>query len=64
MSKHIDLLAVGALLLVFAVGSQSHAAIHIGAVPVQLLRIRSMNPIVVRPPHPPAVPHFPHFPRV
>ena len=64
MSKHIDLLAVGALLLVFAVGSQIHAAIHIGAVPGQLLRIRTMNPIVVRPPHPPAVPHFPHFPRV
>lgn len=64
MSRHIDLWAVAALLLAFAIGSQIHAAIHLGAMPVQLLRIHTINPIVVRPPHPPAVPHIPHFPRV
>lgn len=64
MSKHIDLLAVGALLLAFAIGAHLHAAIRVGVTPAQLLRIRAINPVVVVPPHFPAVPHVPHFPRV
>jgi hypothetical protein len=64
MSKNVDLWAVGALLFVFVVGSQFHASFHLRATPAQLLRIRTINPIVVRPPHVPAVPHLPHFPRV
>jgi hypothetical protein len=64
MAKHIDLLAVGALLLVFAIGARVKDVMHPGTMSVQMLRIRAINPLAVRPPHVPAVPHLPHFPRV
>ncbi len=64
MSKNVDLWAVGALCR-FTLSARSSMPVSIwGATPAQLLRIRTFNPIVVRPPHVPAVPHVPHFPRV
>ena len=61
MSRHIDLIAVGVLLLGFAFAAHVHDAVHMGQGHLRLMRIRTMNPVIVAPPAAPSVPHFPHF---
>ena len=67
MSKHIDLIAVGALLLSFGFAARVHEVVHLGTGRTQMFRIRAIKPVVVVPPHTPAVPCLPslwHLPRV
>jgi hypothetical protein len=65
MSKHIDLIAVGALLLASALAPRVQLAIHTGQGPLHLLSIHSLSPVVIAPPRVPAMPRLPHlhFPR-
>ncbi len=64
MSRHIDLIAVGALLLGFAFAAHVHNSFHIGQSRLGLMRIRTMNPKVIAPPAVPHLPRLPQFPRV
>jgi hypothetical protein len=47
MSKHIDLIAVAALLLAFAFAERIHQIMHTGFVQARVFRIRTLP----RPPH-------------
>jgi len=67
MSKHIDLIAVGALLLAFTSAARVHDTMQLHFVNSRMFRVHTLSPIVVVPPHMPAAPHMPrlpHLPRV
>jgi hypothetical protein len=64
MSKHVDLIAVGALLVVFAFASRVHDIVHIELGQARFFKVRPFNPVVVVPPCVPAAPRIPRFPRV
>jgi hypothetical protein len=51
MAKHIDLLAVGVLLLAFLFAARIQEAIHLGGGSVRLIRIHAIDPVVVVPHH-------------
>ncbi len=66
MSRHIDLIAVAALLLSFALVGHVHNAVQMGLSQTRL-RIHSLSHLNITPPHVPAVPRMPrlpHLPRV
>ncbi len=67
MSRHIDLIAVGALLVAFALASHLHDALHLRLSQARVFRIHTLSPVVVAPPRVPSVPHLsrlPHLPHV
>jgi hypothetical protein len=64
ISKHVDLIAIAALLLAFAFAERLQEAMHLSFGQARLFRVRALNPIVIVPPHVPAVPRVPHLPRV
>lgn len=64
MSKHVDLIAVGALLVAFAFAARVHDMAYIGIGQTRMLRVRPWNSIVVVPPPAPMPPRLPDFPRV
>jgi hypothetical protein len=64
MSKHVDLIAVGVLLVAFAFAASVHDMVHISLGQAGMFRVRAMNPIVVTPPRMPMPPRLPHLPRV
>ena len=63
MSKHVDLIAVGALLVAFALTARVHDMMYIGFGETRMFRMRPPNPII-SPPRIPAMPRLPRFPRV
>ncbi len=71
MSRHIDLIAVAALLLSFALVGHIHNALQMGLSQTRLFRIHSLGNATghmnITPPHVPAaprMPRLPHLPRV
>jgi len=64
MSKHVDLIAVGALLLAFAFAASVHDMVNIRFGQAGIFRARTVNPIVVVPPRMPMPPRMPRLPRV
>ena len=64
MSKNVDLIAVGVLLLVFAFAAHVSEAAHVSLLHARVFRLRPFTPVVIVPPHVPAVPHLLHLPRV
>jgi hypothetical protein len=64
MSKHVDLIAVGALLVAFAFAARVHDMAYIGIGQTRIFRVHALNPIVIAPPHAPMPPRLPAFPRV
>jgi hypothetical protein len=64
MSKHVDLIAVGVLLVAFAFAASLHDMVYIGLGQGGMFRVRAVNPIVVVPPRMPMPPRMPHLPRV
>ena len=64
MTKHVDLIAVGAMVLAFGFAAHVHEALHANLSPAErALHIRTFAPIRITPPQPPAVPHLPRLPR-
>jgi hypothetical protein len=61
MSKHVDLIAVGVLLLAFAFVWRLHDVVHLHIASANVMRVRPMSPFVVSPPHVPALPRLPHI---
>ena len=67
MSKNVDLIAVGVLLLAFAFASRVHEFVSVEIGRTHVFRTFPVRPIIVAPPHAPHVPnapHLPHFPHV
>ena len=64
MSKHVDLIAVGALLVAFAIAASVHDMVYLGLSQAGMFRVRAVNPIVAVPPRMPMPPRMPHLPRV
>jgi hypothetical protein len=64
MCKHVDLIAVGFLLLAFAFAARLHesASLEIGR--THVVRAFRARPIIAAPPHVPRLPCLPHFPHV
>jgi len=61
MSKHVDLIAVGAL-LAFAFATRVHELASMEVARTRVFRAFPVRPIIVAPhvPCPPRLPHFPH----
>jgi hypothetical protein len=64
MSKHVDLIAIGALLVAFAFTARLHELAAIGVAQTRAFRVRPIHPVVVVPPRVPAAPRLPHLPRL
>jgi len=64
MSKHIDLIAVAALLLAFAFAERVHGLMQVHLLQARVFRMHAIRPLVISPPQVPAVPRLPHLPRV
>jgi hypothetical protein len=67
MSKHVDLIAVGVLLCVFAFAARVHELVSLEITRTHVLRVLPQRPMVTAPPHAPhtpRVPRFPNFPHV
>jgi len=64
MSKHVDLIAVGVLLLAFAFATRLHELASMSIAQTRVLRILPVNPTMAAPPRVPPTPRFPHLPRV
>jgi hypothetical protein len=63
MSKHVDLIAVGVLLLAFAFVTRLHEVASIGIAQTRVFRVLPVSPIIVAPSCVPP-PRFPHLPSV
>jgi hypothetical protein len=61
MSRHIDLIAVGALVLAFAFATRVHEVMHARVAQSGLFRVHAINPVVIVPPRMPAVPSPPRW---
>jgi len=64
MSKHIDLIAIGFLLIAFAFGAQLHDALQAGIRQGRFLEPRQVRPVIAVPPCMPALQHLARLPRV
>jgi hypothetical protein len=64
MSKHVDLIALGLLLLAFAFFARLHEVASMEIARNHVFRAFPVRPIVVVPPHVPRPPRLPHFPHV
>jgi hypothetical protein len=62
MSKNVDLIAVGVLLVGFAFAARLHEFASFGIAHTRAIRVLRMTPIVVTPPHVVSPPRLPHFP--
>jgi len=67
VSRHVDLIAVAALLLSFALVGHVRNAVQMGLSQTRLFRIHTLSHMTISPPHVPPVPRvprLPHLPRV
>ena len=64
MSKHIDLIAIGFLLIAFAFGAQFQNALQSGIRQGRFLELRQMRPVIAVPPCMPALQHLARLPRL
>jgi hypothetical protein len=64
MSKHVDLIAVAALLLAFALAARIHEVASVHLIGAGVFRVKPPNHFVVAPPRVPPWPHIPRLPRV
>jgi hypothetical protein len=62
MSKHVDLIAVGALVLAFAFAARVQEMVHAGMGQARTFRLRTAHPVVMIPPSVPAVPRILSYP--
>jgi hypothetical protein len=63
MSKNVDLIAVGILLLTFACAARVHQFVALEIGRAHVFRTFPARPIVVVPPHAPHIPGTPHLPQ-
>jgi len=64
MSKHLDLIAVGALLLAFAFVTRVHELASMEIARTHVFRAYPVRPVIVAPPHVPRLLRLPHLPHV
>lgn len=63
MSRHIDLVAVAALVLAFVLAARVHDSLRTGMWQGRLFRIHRMTPVIVAP-RVPVAPRLPRLPNV